>query len=118
MSLADAAFLVGPVGAPVLAPLALVALLVVREPLWVLWAGVGLMAVVVLAWVGYWVAWGQAFERVDALDPVPAGLDGVLDALLAVCAVGCVALTATATYALLHRRRSVGSDRARGKAGS
>lgn len=105
MSLVDVVFLLGPLGAPVVAVYAAVVLLVVRRPRWALWTGIALYAVVVGTWLGYWALWGRAFEVADAFEPVPARLDTLKNALMAACALACVVLAATATAVLALARR-------------
>lgn len=106
MSLEDIAFVLGPLGAVLLVPAALVVLAVRRRPRWSLWLGTALAIAAANCWVGYWVLWGRAFDHADALRPVPASLDSALSLTMAGAAAGSVALTVTAMVALVPSRRA------------
>ena len=71
----DVIFLVGPIGAVVLVPLALTLLAIAKRPRWALWLGGTLCAVVALTWVTYWFIWGKAFTYADANRPVHVAID-------------------------------------------
>jgi hypothetical protein len=95
MSFAEVAFLLGPVGAIVIAPLAMV-VLAVRQPRRAVRLGVPLMAVVAMTWWGFWYLWGRAFDYADAAAHVPSSVTTASSVLAAVCCVGCLVLAGTA----------------------
>ena len=96
MNLADVAFLVGPVGAVVLVPLALVLVAVNPRPRWVLLLGIALSVMAGAAWFTYWGLWGAAFDYADAYRPVPAAIEASLNTAMALSASGGVLLTGVA----------------------
>ena len=102
MSPLDLAFLVGPLGAPIIGILVMVALVVARPALW---TGTPLFGLTAAAWLTYWFLWGRAFDRVDAeLDPI-AGSEVAMNAATWTCAAGCIALAVTAVSAFGSARR-------------
>lgn len=106
MSLTDIAFLAGPLGALVIAPVAVVVLVVRRPPRWILWLGVALVLIVAASWLGYWFLWQRAFGYADAYEPVPAAVDAGEGVTMAVAAVGSVGLAMTTVTALVFPTRS------------
>jgi hypothetical protein len=95
----DLAFLVGPLGVPIIGILVMVALVVARPAEWALWIGTPLFGLTAVAWLTYWLLWGRAFDRVDAeLDPI-AGSEVAMNAAMWACAAGCIALVVTAVGA-------------------
>ncbi|MGW0230868.1 hypothetical protein ACWDWO_21355 [Actinopolymorpha singaporensis] len=110
MSIGDVSFVVGPLGAMVVAPLAIIAL-VVRQPRRAAWLGAPLMAVLVVSWVGFWYVWGKAFDYADANKPVPTAVDSTSNAFAGICALACVALVVTALTTLRSVRRVDGLPR-------
>lgn len=105
MSLADVAFLVGPLGAVVVVPASMAVLAVRRKPRWAVWLGIAVALVVSGAWLGYWFLWGRGFDYADAYQPVPAAVDSGLGVTMTVAAVGTAALTVIAATALISPRR-------------
>ena len=104
MSPLDLAFLVGPLGAPIIGILVMVALAVARPTKWALWIGTPLFGLTAVAWLTYWFLWGREFDRVDAeLDPIASSEVGMNAAIWA-CAAGCIALVVTAVCAFGSRR--------------
>lgn len=57
MSPLDLAFLVGPLGAPIIGILVMVALVVARPAEWALWIGTPLFGLTSVAWLTYWLLW-------------------------------------------------------------
>ena len=105
MSPLDLAFLVGPLGAPIIGILVMVALVVARPTTWALWTGTPLFGLTAAAWLTYWFLWGRAFDRVDAeLDPI-AGSEVAAFMATWTCAAGCIALAVTAVSAFGSARR-------------
>jgi hypothetical protein len=101
----DLAFVVGPLGAPIIGILVIVALVVARSAKWAIWFGIPLFGLTAVAWLTYWFLWGQAFDRVDAgLDPSET-MEVALNAAIWACAAGCTALVVTAVSALRSARR-------------
>lgn len=101
----DLAFVVGPLGAPVISTLSIVALAVVRPARRGMWLGVTFLAVTAVAWLTYWFMWGKAFDRVDAgLDP-RANIEAAMNAAIWASAAGCVALAVTVFSAFWSARR-------------
>jgi len=101
----DLAFVVGPLGAPVIAILSLVALVLVRPARWAMWLGITFLCVTATAWLTYWFLWGKAFERVDAgLDP-KANIEVAMNAAFWASTAGCVALVVTVILTLWSARR-------------
>lgn len=74
MTVDDAAFLVGPLGALVLMPLAVMTL-AFRRPRWGAWVGAPLLVAVVYSWLAYWLYWGRAFDFADGNHQVPDSLE-------------------------------------------
>ncbi|MET9023485.1 hypothetical protein ABZV93_26280 [Actinopolymorpha sp. NPDC004070] len=105
MSLLDVAFVVGPLGAMVMAPLAIV-VLVVRQRRRAARLGAPLMALIVLSWAGFWYLWGREFDYADTNRPVPTQVDTASNALAVVCALGCVALVGTTVTTFRFVRRA------------
>jgi hypothetical protein len=105
MSLADLVFLLGPVGAVVLVPLAMAVLTVRRQPRWAVWLGICVALIVSAAWLGFWFLWGRGFESADAFQPVPAVVDRGLGVTMTLAAVGTAALIVIAAAALVAPRR-------------
>jgi hypothetical protein len=105
MGLADLVFLLGPVGAVVLVPVAVAVLAVRRQPRWAVWLGICLALIVSAAWLGYWFLWGRGFDSADAFQPVPAAVDTGLGVTMTVAAVGTAAFTVLAAAALVTPRR-------------
>ena len=95
----EAAFLVGPLGALVLMPLAVMAL-AYRRPRWGAWVGAPLLVAVVFSWLAYWLYWGRAFEIADLNQPVPASLEAQTLFWSAATAACVVALTLAAGVSL------------------
>jgi hypothetical protein len=104
MSLADLVFLLGPLGAVVVVPVAMAVLAIRRQPRWAVWLGVGLALIVATAWLGYWFLWGRGFESADSFEPVPAAVDTGLGVTMTVAAVGTAALIVLSATALLSPR--------------
>ena len=105
MSPLDLAFLVGPLGAPIIGILVMVALVVARPTTWALWTGTPLFGLTAAAWLTYWFLWGRAFDRVDAeLDPI-ASSEVAMNAAIWTCVAGCIALAVTAVSAFGSARR-------------
>jgi len=76
MNIPELVFLTGPIGAPLLAPLSVTAIAVVKGPRWVfVILGAALTAVVAWSFIAYWFLWGKAFDYADANKLVPARLD-------------------------------------------
>ena len=101
MSLADPVFLIGPLGAVVVVPVAMAVLAVRRQPRWAVWLGIGLALIVAASWLGYWFLWGRGFDYADAYQPVPAAVDTGLSVTMTLAAVGTAALIVLAATALL-----------------
>lgn len=105
MSPLDLAFIVGPLGAPVIGILSIVALVVVRPAHRAMWLGITFLGVTAVAWLTYWFMWGKTFDRVDAgLDP-RANIEVAMNAANWASAAGCVALAVTAILAFWSARR-------------
>jgi hypothetical protein len=104
MSLADIAFLLGPLGALVVVPLAVAVLGVRRHPMWAVWLSGALALAVAVSWLGYWFLWGKAFNYANALQQGPERLNTALGVTMTVAAVGSVGLALTAVTALVHPR--------------
>ncbi|MGH3507702.1 MAG: hypothetical protein ACRDO2_10910 [Nocardioidaceae bacterium] len=105
MSPFDLAFIVGPLGAPVIGLLSIVALVVVRPAHWAMWLGTTFSGVTAVAWLTYWLMWGKAFDRADAgLDP-RANVEVALNTAIWASAAGCVALAVTVISAGWSARR-------------
>ena len=105
MSPVDLAFVVGPLGAPIIGILVMVALAVARPTKWAISLGAPIFVFTAVAWLTYWFLWGRAFDRVDAeLDPI-AGLEVALNAAIWACAAGCIAHVVTAAIAFESARR-------------
>lgn len=113
MNLADLAFLLGPLGAVVVVPLSLTVLVLHRRESRTL-ASAGVIATVATGafWIAYWTAWGRAFNYLDALRPVPHGLQtglSVTMSLTALGATGLVIITGLATVSARRRRTQAGT---------
>jgi hypothetical protein len=101
----DLAFIVGPLGAPIIGILVMVALTIARPTKWALWIGTPLFGLVGVTWLTYWFLWGRAFDRVDAeLGPV-ASSEVAMNTATWACAAGCIALAVTALSAFRSARR-------------
>jgi len=96
MLFGNAAFLVGPVSALLMVPLALAVIAVLRRPRWAVFATVALAAGVGITWLVYLVLWYQAFDYSDAGRPVPSPIDAASNTAMALCAGGVLLLGATA----------------------
>jgi hypothetical protein len=95
---------VGPLGAVVVVPLAMVVLAVRRYPTWAVWVG-GLMALAAaVSWLAYWFLWGRTFDYADAYQQVPGRLDTALGVTMTVAALGCVGVTLIAVTSIVHSR--------------
>jgi multisubunit Na+/H+ antiporter MnhB subunit len=117
MSLADVAFLVGPIGAVGLVS-SVAALLVVvhvrdhavvgegRRHRWAVYLAASLSVGVGLTWLSYWMLWGRAFGYQDVYQSVPAPLEAAVHTTMALCAGGVVLLGATAVASLAMSRRT------------
>ncbi len=106
MSLADIAFAVGPLGAVVVVPLAMVVLAVRRHPVWAVWLGALLALTVAVSWLAYWFLWGSAFDYANAFKQVPGRVDTALGVTMTVAALGCVGVALTTVTAVAHSRRA------------
>jgi len=107
----DLAFIIGPLGAPLIGTLVTVALAFARPTTWAMWLAAPLLGVVTGVWLTYWLLWGQAFERVDAeMDPLPS-TEALMNAAIWLSAAGCIALVGTAFSAFRSARRADGAQR-------
>jgi cytochrome c biogenesis protein CcdA len=104
MSPADIAFVVGPVGAIVVVPLAMVVLAVRRHPAWAVWLGALLALTVAISWLAYWFLWGRVFDNANAFQQVPGRLDTALGVTMGVAAFGCVGVVLAAVIAIVRSR--------------
>lgn len=109
MFFGNAAFLVGPVSALLMVPLAMAVIAVLRRPRWAVFATVVLAAAVGVTWLVYWVLWYQAFDYLDAGRPVPSPIDAASNMAMALCAGSVLLLGATAvgTITLAWRTKSM-----------
>lgn len=109
MSLGNTAFMVGPIGAILVIPLAVVAVVVgvLRRPRWAVRAIVARQAGAGVAWLAYWVLWYRAFDYADAGKPVPAPIEAASNATMVLCAGGIVLLTTAAGALAVSRRRQI-----------
>ena len=105
MSALDLAFVVGPLTAPVVGILALVAAVAADTPKWTPWLAIPLFALTAGSWLAYWFLWGTAFDRVDQGADPGAIVEVALNAAGWSCAVGCIALVVTAVSAHWSARR-------------
>src|SRR5215210_2986731 len=106
MSIGDAAFLVGPLGALLLVPAACVLVVAGRRPRWAMWAVVVLAPIAAVSWLVYWVSLGRSFEFADAYQPVPDSVQRIGDAAMSICVATALALTLVAITSLLSARPS------------
>jgi hypothetical protein len=108
VDLVGVAFLLGPVGGPVLALAAFVPLVTIRRSRPAVAAAIVLMSVYAAAFVTYWYFWGLAFDAVDAYRPVPAGVAWWENVSLVVCALAGLSLVLlwAATPRCGRRRRN------------
>lgn len=110
MNIQDLVFLTGPIGAPVLVPLSVAAIAVVKGPRWAfIILGAALTAVVGLSFIAYWFLWGQAFDYADANKPVPARLDLASNVTMTLCGIASLALVVLAAAAVVAKLRARGS---------
>ncbi|EQD82224.1 hypothetical protein A8924_3942 [Saccharopolyspora erythraea NRRL 2338] len=105
MSFAEVVFLLGPVGAVVIAPAAIVVLGVRPRRRWAVRLGVALTFVVAAGFVGYWILWRVAYDYEEAFQPTPAALEIGLDVTMTAAAVGSLGLVAIALTALVLPRQ-------------
>lgn len=84
-TIGDVVFVVGVFAGPLLVLSTCVLLRVTRQPRWVFVTAAALSAVMALAWVTYWYAWGKAFDYADTYRPVPLALDRASDVAIAAC---------------------------------
>lgn len=109
MNIQDVVFLTGPIGAPVLVPLCVTAIAVVKGPRWVfVILGAALTAVVGSSFIAYWLLWGKAFDYADANKPVPARLDLATNVAMTLCSIATLALVVLAATAVVAKRRARG----------
>ncbi|MBB6626238.1 hypothetical protein H5V45_02780 [Nocardioides sp. KIGAM211] len=109
MSVDDLLFLLGPASAPVLAPLALVTLLVLGRPRTEVWLASGLFTVVAWTWATYW--WCLDKLMVEYVDN--RSIHVAMDVAQAGCALASMALVVTAgraAYAVADARRRASDD--------
>ena len=106
----ELAFVIGPLAAPVLGILAVVAVVVARPTKGILLLAVPLWVLTVASWLAYWFFWGIAFKRANrGVDPRTI-FELATNAAMWCCAAGCVALVLTAERAV----RSAPSTRTTG----
>ena len=109
MNIPDLVFMTGPIGAPVLAPLSVRAIALVKGPRWVfIILGAALTAVVAFSFIAYWFLWGKAFDYADANKPVPARLDLASNVAMTLCSIATLALVVLAATAVVAKRRARG----------
>ena len=109
MNIQDVVFLTGPIVAPVLVPLSVTAIAVVKGPRWVfVILGAALTAVVGSSFIAYWFLWGKAFDYADANKPVPARLDLASNVAMTLCSIATLALVVLAATAVVEKRRARG----------
>lgn len=102
MSLEDWAFVLGPLGAFVLVPVAAAVVATGQRPRW-LTVVMSLVVVTEAALVvGHWVVWALAFDYVRG-EPVPNHLFPVSTVLMMASAAGCLVVSALAGATLLRR---------------
>lgn len=102
MSLADVAFLLGPLGAVVVVPLAGAVLATRRRPRLAVWFGTVLALMAAASWLAYWVLWGWAFDYADTFQSVPQGLEIGLVLSMATAAIGSIGVAVTAATAIVR----------------
>ena len=110
-TIGDLVFVVGVFAGPLLVLSTCVLLRVTRQPRWVFITAVALSAVMALAWVTYWYAWGKAFDYADTYSPVPLALDRASNVAVAVCFMSSMLVAA------LGASRLVVASNKRGKSG-
>jgi hypothetical protein len=101
MLFGNAAFLVGPVSALLMVPLAMAVIAVLRRPRWAIFATVALATGVGVTWLAYWVLWWKAFDYLDAGRPVPSPIDVASNIAMAFCAGSVLLLGATAVVTIV-----------------
>lgn len=112
MSFAEIAFLVGPVGAVLVFPVAVALMLTRRyQRDWTQGLLLLLCPVLVVSWLGYWFLWTKELEYLNTYEPVPTAAAVAADLSLVVCAVAVAALVVATVTAVsdarLERRKSM-----------
>ncbi len=101
-------FFTGPFyGGPVLAVVATAVITSYKaRPRWTTLAMGATLMLFAVSFVAYWYLWGKAFDALDAMRPVPAGVDVAQNVAMAVCSLSALALVALAVATVAVTRRA------------
>ena len=83
----------------------MIALAVARPSRKALWLPAVVLAMTAVAWLTCWFLWGKAFDYPDTGETWWASIEVALNAAIAVCAAGCVALVASVVRVIWSARR-------------